>query len=203
MSDDSSLRSRLEPLLTYLDATDFPKIARRYFALNFFDGVLTMMGFTMGYYMVGGRDPNPIFGAGVAASVAMGLSGFVGALMTEIAEREREIHELERNMFKDLDNTMIARSQKIAAVLIALIDAVAPALGALILAIPLAHPLVDLLGYDYAVLVSVSIGLAALFTLGSFLGAVSSKGRMVRYGLTMLLTGVALALVTAMMGVAL
>ena len=202
MSEDSSWRERLGLLLDYLDATDFSKIARRYFALNFFDGVLTMMGFTLGYYMVGGRDPHAVFGAGIAASVAMGLSGLVGALMTEMAERERDLRELEKSLFKDLGNSVIAKSQRMAAVLIAIIDAAAPALGALMLAIPLAYPLVDMLGYDYAIAASVAIGLVSLFALGSYLGSGSRRG-MLKYGVAMLLAGVSLAIITALMGVVL
>lgn len=202
MSEDSSWGERLGLLLDYLDATDFTKIARRYFALNFFDGVLTMMGFTLGYYVVGGRDPHAIFGAGIAASVAMGLSGLVGALITEMSERERDLRELERSLFKDLGNSFIAKGQRVAAVLIAVIDAAAPALGALMLAAPLAYPLVDVLGYDCAIAASVAIGLVALFALGSYLGS-GSRGSMLKYGLAMLLAGVSLAILTALVGVVL
>ena len=157
--DESSRSERVGLLFHYLRATDFPKIARRYFALNLYDGVLTMMGFILGYYMVGGRNPEEIVGAGIAASIAMGLSGFVGAFITELAERGKELEELEKTMFKDLGNTIVSETHKIAAFFIALIDGAAPAIGALLLSTPLMRPFIDYLEYDIAIKLSMGLSL--------------------------------------------
>ncbi|MEM4810310.1 MAG: hypothetical protein QXS92_00145, partial [Thermofilum sp.] len=110
MRSEQGLLSKLSTVLSLIRATDFPKIARRYFAMNFFDGLLTMLGFVAGYYLAGGRNPALIVSAGLAASAAMGVSGFTGALLTEYAERQREIEELEKAMLRDLSSTLLSHA---------------------------------------------------------------------------------------------
>lgn len=179
--------------------TDLPKIARRYFVMNFFDGLLTMLGFGAGYYLAGGRDPVLIVNAGLAASAAMGISGFTGALLTEYAERQREVEELEKAMLRDLSSTILGRAYKTAALIAASVGAIAPVLGALLVTLPLAASAAGLLSFDSAATSSLAFGFAALFLLGTFLGRVAGKA-FLRYGLAMVASGAVVLLVALLLG---
>jgi hypothetical protein len=55
------------------------EIGRRYFAMNAFDGVLTIIGVLMGNLMAGVDQPRIVVSTGMATCVAMGVSGLWGA----------------------------------------------------------------------------------------------------------------------------
>ena len=71
----NSLRSVLELAREYNRLVNIAEIARRYFAMNAFDGVLTMIGVLMGNWMAGVDDARIVLSTGLATSVAMGISG--------------------------------------------------------------------------------------------------------------------------------
>ena len=106
----SSLVEFIERVKFYIRVMKGEEILRRYFVMNAFDGALTMLGIVLGAVVAGATNEKIIIGAGVSASFAMGISGFVGAFMTERAERERLIKELERALLTDLDDTMLGRA---------------------------------------------------------------------------------------------
>ena len=198
-ADETSPSRGVRIALRWVRYTNFPEIARRYFALNLFDGVLTMMGFIIGYYASGGRDPHVAFGAGLSASFAIGVSGLVSALTTEYAEREREINELGKAMLKDLNNTVYGKAHKYAALLAALVNGASPAIGALAVALPLWAPIVSILGFHLSVIAATSIGLALLFALGYYLGRIAGGGSL-KYGAVMLFAGLSIAVVVSLVG---
>lgn len=199
MRSERKALSGIFGVLASVGITDFPKIARRYFVMNFFDGLLTMLGFIAGYYLAGGRNPSIILSAGLAASAAMGVSGFTGALLTEYAERQREIEELEKAMLLDLSSTILGRAQRAAAIIAAFIDALAPALGAMLVAAPIAAATVGLLEFSAAVSASMILGFTGLLLLGSFLGKIAG-GAPLRYGLAMVAAGAVVLLVALLLG---
>ena len=86
------------------------EIARRYFAMNAFDGVLTIIGVLMGNFIARVSDPKIVISTGLATSVAMGISGLWGAYLTEAAERKRDIDELSKYTLRDLSTTRIGRA---------------------------------------------------------------------------------------------
>jgi len=169
------------------------EIARRYFAMNAFDGVLTIIGVLMGNYMAGIRNAGVVIHTGIATSMAMGVSGLWGAYLTEAAERERELAELEKVSLTDLGQTKIGRASRMAVVVVALVDGLSPFVASLIVLIPLfiAALIGDIL-VSYAL--SMVVALISLFGLGMFLGRISGRS-LVGYGLRTLVAGlVAIAL---------
>ena len=74
------------------------EIARRYFAMNSFDGVLTILGILIGSYFGGIRQANIVISAGLGASIAMMVSGIWGTYLTEQAERTKSLKELESSI---------------------------------------------------------------------------------------------------------
>uniref|UniRef100_A0A7C3WKF5 VIT family protein n=1 Tax=Thermofilum pendens TaxID=2269 RepID=A0A7C3WKF5_THEPE len=193
------LGSGLGEVFRILASTDFPSIARRYFVMNCFDGVMTMMGFILGYFFSGGSNPGTAVGAGVAASIAMGVSGFTGALLTEFAERARELEELERAMLKDLTPTVFGRALRVAALAAAVVDALAPAAGAMTVAAPVVLSSMGLVGFPTAVTLSTATGLLVLFALGYYMGRIA-EGRPLLYGAAMAGAGALVSVAVTLLG---
>jgi len=89
------LRTQLERWREYTEIAEVGEIAGRYFAMNAFDGVLTIMGVLMGNLVAQVTETKVVIATGLSTSLAMGISGLWGSYLTESAERRREIDELE------------------------------------------------------------------------------------------------------------
>ncbi len=176
-----------EDIRTYNRLVGIEEIARRYFAMNAFDGVLTTIGVLVGNYLAGVRDVVIPIRIGVATSIAMGVSGLWGAYLTEDAERSRQMEELEKVSLIDQNDTKIGRASRYAVVIVSIVDGLAPFLAALVVLIPLfLYPIFQdaVLGY----LLSLVVALICLFGLGMFLGKVSNRS-LAGYGFRTLIAG--------------
>jgi predicted membrane protein (TIGR00267 family) len=179
----------IDHIREYIHIADIAEIVRRYFAMNAFDGVLTTIGILMGSYIGGVRDARSVIHIGVATSISMGISGLWGAYLTETAERQRELVELERLSFTDQRKTKIGRASRMAVVIVALVDGLAPCLAALVVLIPLfVARLIGNILVSYAL--SLALALLSLFGLGMFLGRISGRS-LIGYGLRTLVAGLA------------
>lgn len=168
------LNRALQQLQEYSDIAEIGEIARRYFAMNAFDGVLTIIGVLMGNYTAGVRTSAIVISTGLATCVAMGISGLWGAYLTESAERKRGLDILENHTLTDLSDTKIGRASRAAVIIVALVDGLAPFASALVVLLPFFFSV--FLG-DVAVSYYLSLGMAlgTLFALGAFLGRVSKE----------------------------
>ncbi len=171
------------------------EITRRYFILNGFDGALTVLGVILGTYVAHVRNPVAVLGAGLGASVAMGLSGLFAAYMTEKAETSRRMKELERAMLRDLEGTVIAEATKRHILQAAVIDGVSPAATTILCLIPYVLVLQGFLGFDTAFGVALGINLLILAALGAYLGRISERNILYYAGVTIGL-GIVVASVT-------
>ncbi|HID90811.1 TPA: hypothetical protein EYP44_02500 [Candidatus Bathyarchaeota archaeon] len=174
-------------------------ISERYFVINAFDGAMTMLGATVGAYMAGSIDPKLMVGVGLGASLALGVSGFSGAYLTEKAMREREIKELEKAMFTNLENTIIGNASRVAVIWVALINGISPALAATASIFPFILALMGLITKMTAVIASLISAVVVLFVLGAYLGKVS-KGNVLIFGLHTALAGVVTAVLCIAIG---
>ena len=194
----SSIPEFLEEIQTYNQIVGIAEIARRYFAMNAFDGVLTTIGVLAGNYLAGVRDLSIPIRIGIATSIAMGISGLWGAYLTESAERQRELADLEKISLIDQSETSIGRASRFAVIVVSVVDGLAPALAAFIVLIPLFlaswinNPI---LSYGLAG----GIALLSLFGLGLFLGKVSEKS-LIGYGFKTLLAGVVAIAINFLLG---
>lgn len=187
------LKNHLGRFRSYIKVARAGEIARRKFFNNAFDGALTIMGVILGAFMAREVDPRVIIGAGVGASLAMGISGAMGAYMAERAERRRSLKELENQMFRKLDGSILDKASKAAALWIALVDGLSPALAAAIPLIPFAMVLAHIIPVETGLIASLTLNLFTLFTLGVFLGKVSDENVWI-HGLLMVGAGVLTAL---------
>ncbi|MFQ5886558.1 MAG: hypothetical protein ACE5II_04910 [Anaerolineae bacterium] len=167
-------RRWLQQLREYEDIAEVGEIARRYFAMNAFDGVLTMIGVLIGNYSAGVESARVVISTGLATSMAIGVSGFWGAYFTESAERKRDLDDLESYTLTDLNETKIGRASRVAAIVVSLVDGFAPFLAALVVLLPFFFT--SLWGNIYhSYYLSLAMALGTLFALGAFLGAISRE----------------------------
>jgi predicted membrane protein (TIGR00267 family) len=163
------------------------EIGRRYFAMNSFDGILTILGILIGSFVASVKDPKIIITTGLAASIAMGVSGIWGTYLTEEAERKRKLKELGKATLTDLKETKIAKAERAASLIVSFIDGISPFLAAVLVIIPFFFT--SLLGIDIAYLLSIILAFVLLMALGGFLGHVS-KENVFLDGLKMVFAGI-------------
>ena len=190
---------KLKKLRDYLTISNSWEILRRYFVLNAFDGTITTLGILSGSYIMHNFDTRYIIGASLGASFAMSFSGFAGAFLTERAERLKEIKELERRLFVNLERSIIGRALNIAVISAALVDALAPLLFSIISLMPFFFVKINGFSIQSAYLYSFATIFTLLFLLGVFL-ALISKENPVKYGLIMFAIGVAIGIFGIIIG---
>ena len=94
----------LEKLKTYNKITGFGIIARRYFVNNFYDGMLTILGILLGFFVLiikNGQtviDSNLIILPGLGTAISMFISGLSGSYLSERAEQRKIQIEIQKAM---------------------------------------------------------------------------------------------------------
>jgi len=189
------LEEKADNLRYYIKLSGVSEIARRYFVMNAFDGAVTMLGVLIGAIIGGGLSPKIILTTGIGAGIAMGVSGFFGAYLAEEAERSRRIKKLERALHIDLDDSVIERAAKVAAIMAAFIDALSPVLATAISLIPILLAVIGVIDAWTAILASIATILVLLMVLGLFLGKISGE-RILYYSIATTCAG----LVTGILG---
>jgi predicted membrane protein (TIGR00267 family) len=180
------LREHFATLRHYHEVAEVGEIARRYFAMNAFDGVLTTIGVLAGAYVGGVDSPRAVVSLVVATAVGMGVSGFYGSYLVERAERDRDMRELEESTLTSLQDTTIASASRYATVVIAFVDGASPFAAALIAVIPFLF--VGALGINGAFYAAMGVALVELFGLGAFLGRIS-RDRLWLSGIKLMVAG--------------
>ncbi|HEY9148461.1 MAG TPA: VIT1/CCC1 transporter family protein [Gammaproteobacteria bacterium] len=172
-------------------------IARRYFVVNGFDGALTLLGLNLGFYVSGETPLVVVISACLGATVALGISGVTSAYISESAERERELQELEGAMVRDLSDTAHGQASRAIPVFIALVNGLAPFSIGMLVILPLwlaqAGVTLPLGPLELAIITALS----ALFFLGIIIGRIRGSNWLwsgVRTLLIALLTAVVIFL---------
>jgi predicted membrane protein (TIGR00267 family) len=176
----------IRTLRKYHRITDVGEITRRYFALNAFDGVITILGVLVGSYFGEIRNSASVVTLGLATAFAMGISGFYGAFMAERAERKRALAELEESTLSSLKGTEISDAATYAAIAVSTVNCVSPFTAAFLAIIPFFFG--GMLSIESAFVVSFAIAFSELFAIGAYLGAVS-KTKLVFSGIRMVAVG--------------
>lgn len=174
-------------------------ISRRYFVMNSFDGAMTMLGVVVGAHGAQVSDPKIVIGAGLGASVAMGMSGFSGAYLTERAERMRRLKTLKKAMLSEMRKSIHAKASRAASLWVAVVDGISPALAAAIPMVPYVLSILRVLSSEQAFVGSLTLIMSTLFGLGAFLGRIS-KENMLLSGLRMIIVGAATMLIVMLLG---
>ena len=163
---------RLKRILRYSESAEYP---RRYAVMNAFDGVITILGIILGSKLLGSAEPGQIVAASVGALIAMGVSGASGTYITEMAEQERKIKELQDAMLTNLEGTILVKAHREAAVISALVDSAAAIFAGLLAVAPYFLTVAGYISEVAAFYSSLIISLSLLFALGVFLGKVAGR----------------------------
>jgi len=174
---EQSLGNRLDnyykEIGSYLRVTKAQQILRRYFAMNAFDGAMTSLGVVIGAYISHIADPSSVIGIILISGVAMMVSGFSGTYLTESAERNHSLNELEDAMLVNLDNTIYGKASRFVPIFAAIVDGGAPFIASIPSVIPFYLSTFGLIPIFSAFIASIMASLLSLFTLGVYLGRVS------------------------------
>lgn len=173
-------------------------IARRYFFLNAFDGLMVALGVLLGGYFAGSGSKGLLF-ALVGSVVAMNLSGFFGAYISERAERLKLIKEIEGQLYLDLSGSRYKMQLLKASILIALVDAFAPVVSSSPAIIFLFLNYIGILPWWASIYAAFGASLLILSLLGYELGKLSGEKPLI-YSALLLLLGLLLAFITFMLG---
>lgn len=169
-------------------------IARRYFITNGFDGALTMLGLTMGFYVSGGVAPAIAVSACAGAAIALGMSGVTSAYVSEAAERRRELRDLQGAMVADLGESTHARAARVVPFLIAFVNGFAPLAISVVVILPLWLAAMGVGLPADPLELAIGLAFAMIFLLGVFLGRISGTFWLWT-GLRTLLIGLVTALI--------
>ena len=170
-------------------------IARRYFVVNGFDGALAMLGLITGFAVSEQTHLPVVINVCLGAAIALAVSGVSSAYISEVAERQRELRDLERAMLADLGDSAYGRGARLLPVVIALVNGSAPLVMSLLIIAPLwaaqagwPLPLAPLTA-------ALSMALMVLFLLGVYLGRISGTFWLWAGLRTLLIAGVTAMLV--------
>jgi len=194
-----TLREFLNKVKLYIQVTHVSDIARRYFAMNGFDGSMTVLGVILGAWITGVKDPKIIVMTGFGACLAMGVSGFFGAYITEKAERRRQLRELEESMLEDLDDSLHRDASEFVPALTAITNCLSPALTAAISLVPFIFSMFGIIPIFNSYIASFTLTSLTLFSIGIYLGRVAGENVWL-YGIQMLMAGLVITIILFLLG---
>ncbi|MEN8189888.1 MAG: hypothetical protein ABFS19_08580 [Thermodesulfobacteriota bacterium] len=151
------------------------KIARRYLVTNGFDGTLTMLGLMTGFYVSGTQELGVAINACLGAAIALFISGFSSAYLSEKAERTEELRELEQALLVDLKESYYGEASRYLPFLIALVNGLSPLFLSLLIISPL---FLSYHGIEWPCspfLLAIAMALFCIFLLGVYLGEISKQ----------------------------
>ncbi len=173
----------------YIEITQANKIARRYFVMNSFDGIVTVLGVITGSLFSGVIDPSIILGIGVSTALAMGISGMSGTLIAEKTERDIELKRLEESMLSDLSDTLYAEAYRFSIFYVSIVNAMSPMLSSLFTLSPLIFSIFKIISDIEGIYLSIGTALAYLFVVGISMGMLAEKN-IIMEGLKMVGIGI-------------
>ncbi len=174
---------------TPVTASILPKVARRYVAINLYDGALLAIGVVVSS-MVLNLPPVDTILNGLVIGLSSAVSGFMGAFLVEHAELAREIRELERHLFISIGK----RQVYLAGLVLSLLNALSTPIPIILSLIPflLAH-----LGFLSLLLTHITALVIAFFMLlllGFWLARIAG-GSIAKYTLLVISSGAIIVLV--------
>jgi predicted membrane protein (TIGR00267 family) len=194
-----SLRRKLDDFEKMLMISGVLEICRRYLVMNMFDGALAALGVIMGMWISGIADSRAIIRTVFSAGLAMFISGALGAYLTERAERERKLRELEEATFQDMRGSIYERSSRLAVLVVSVVDGISPLMACTISIIPFILSQVLAVDFTTAALASFFVSTTMLGALGYLLGRTAGE-KPLEYVVFMVLAGIASAIVIVLLG---
>jgi predicted membrane protein (TIGR00267 family) len=157
-------------VLLFRKDREFGPILRRFLVNTLFDSTFMQLGIIMGSVSTANPDLRLVIGTLISSSVALGISTGVSVYESETLERERRVAELEKALFRNLDNTMITENYRTYAAVLSLVNFLTPFACCSIVCVPLILAAVGLLSVSAASWVSGILALGVIFVAGVYLG---------------------------------
>ncbi len=176
-----------------LGITGSHDIVRRYLVVNGFDGALTMLGLIIGFLVSGTTDLSVVINVCLGAAIALGMSGASSAYVSEAAERERALAELEKSMIEDLHASAHGEAARGVPLLIAMVNGLAPLSISLLILLPILTANAGVSLPVSPLYAAILVALILIFLLGVFLGRVAGVSWL-RSGIQTLLVAIATAI---------
>jgi predicted membrane protein (TIGR00267 family) len=167
---------------------DIGPILRRFFINTLFDSTFMLLGITIGSAYLTNTEPSVILATMISSSFALGISTGVSVYESESMERERRIAELEKALFRGLENTKIEEEAKTATSLISLINFATPLASCGVIALPFLLVMLKVLDLKIAPWLSVALAMGIIFFAGAYLGRVGKANPWIK-GLKMVAFG--------------
>lgn len=162
---------------------------RRFFTNTVFDSTFMLLGVVVGSAFSANPDLEVILTTMLITSLSLGISTGVSVYEAESLEQDRRIADLERAMFRDLNETAISKSAKKTVALISFINFVTPLVSCLVTIAPFILAAFKVIGVRLAAWISIALALGILFLTGVYLGKAGRRNPWVK-GFRMLAFGV-------------
>jgi len=111
----------------------------------------------------------------LGAAVALFISGLSSAYLSEKAEREKELRELEQALAIDLKESDYGTASRYLPILVALVNGLSPLLLSLLIILPLIFAEKGYVLPSSPFINSIAVALICVFFLGVFLGKISKN----------------------------
>lgn len=151
-----------------------------------------MMGLIIGFLISSPADLPMIINVCLGAAIALGMSGVSSAYVSESAERQHALVKLENAMISDLQESKHGQAARLAPLLVALVNGLAPLVFSLLILMPLWLANIGVPLPVPPLYAAIVVALVLIFLLGVFLGRISDISWL-RSGLQTLLVAVATA----------
>ncbi len=132
-----------------------------------------MLGLLVGFYVSEDVRLPVAINACLGVAIALGMSGVSSAYISEAAEKQRELQELEQAMVSDLGNSAYGQAARLLPIVIALVNGMAPLAISLVIILPLwLAPHIEIFS-TFPLESAFVITLIMIFLLGVYLGQIS------------------------------
>lgn len=162
---------------------------RRFLTNTVFDSTFMLLGVVIGSAFSENADLRVILTTMLVSSLSLGISTGVSVYEAETLEQDKRISELERALFRNLEETAVARSAKKTVTLMSLVNFFTPLISCLVTIFPFILSALGVIGIRLAAWLSIALALAILFVAGAYLGKLGNRNPWVK-GLRMLVFGI-------------
>jgi predicted membrane protein (TIGR00267 family) len=175
--------------ISWQKLSEIGPILRRFFINTLFDSTFTQLGILLGSAFADSPDLRLVIGTLISSSVALGISTGVSVYESETLERERRTIELEKALFRKLDNTRFSETYQYYARTLDLINFATPLICCAIIVLPIVAAFLQVLEPMVASWISIVLAMMILFVAGVYFGRYGKQNpigkglRMVGFGL--------------------
>ncbi|HUT26791.1 MAG TPA: VIT1/CCC1 transporter family protein [Methanomassiliicoccales archaeon] len=146
---------------------------RRYFINTMFDTTFVVLGIIIGTALTADAERGLVISTIITSCVALSISTGTSVYEAESLEQARRLDEIGRAMLRPVEDTNLGKASKASAIIIAVLNSLAPLMASAIIVSPFLF-----MGGDTLVVAaetSLVLAIAILFVTGFFMGRMSER----------------------------